>query len=182
MMLCRYTLLLFVVVGLSGCQSGFQVNAGDAHFEGLSPRTFVLHKDIRVSPGQAHAVFQAGGHAGGAGEYAPHCELEVRPVREAAQYIRAGVFEIRGVRGFTHYVKQTASRIQLASADGFQLVSDDGGEWIMLAYHFTLHADDQPDVMRLICGGAYNYPFYARYPTVEDMQQSLGDAASLALP
>jgi hypothetical protein len=174
----RY-MLLFVLLGLSACQSGLQVGSGDKHFETLSATTFVLHKDIRIPPRQAHAVFRSASREPGAGEYVPHCELEVRQVLEEAQTVQAGTFEITGVRGFTHYVNRPGKRVQLAAADGFQLASDDSGEWIMLAYHFTLHSDEQPDVMHLICGGAYNYPFYARYPDLEDMRLALGDAGSL---
>ena len=174
----RYT-LLFAVMGLSACQSGFQVGTGDGNFQGLSATSFELHQDIRIPPRQAHAAFQRGTREPGAGEFAPHCELEVRQVLEEAQTVRAGVFDITGVRGFTHYVRRPARRIQLAAADGFQLVSDDSGEWIMLAWHFTLHSDEQPDVMRLICGGAYDYPYYARYPDIEDMRLALGDVGSI---
>ena len=179
MTMYRYTLLLFAVMGLSACQSGLQVSTGGGHFEDLSVTSFVLHRDVRISPRQAHVVFQGSAREAGRGEYAPHCELEVRQVREEAQTVRAGSFAITGIRGVTHYVKRPDRRVQLAAADGFHLVSDDSGEWIMLAYHFSLHSDEQPDVMRLICGGAYNFPFYARYPDREEIELALGDTASL---
>jgi len=179
MILRRYTLLLCAVMGLPACQSGLQVSTGNRHFQELSAIGFALHQDIRIPPRQAHVAFQRGAREPGAGEFAPHCELEVRRVLEEAQTVRAGVFDITGIRGFTHYVKRRNKELQLAAADGFQLVSDDSGEWIMLAYHFTLHSDEQPDVMRLICGGAYNYPYYASYPDIEDMRLALGDAGSL---
>ena len=179
MKLHRYLLLLLILPSLSGCQSGLQVNTGDGNFRTLSAQTLVLHQDVRIPPRQAHAYFQRATGAGVGGEYAPHCELEVRPVLEEAQYVHAGVFEIRGIRGLTHYVRRPHKNIQLAAAAGFQLLAEDSGEWIMLAYHFTLHSDEQPDVLRLICGGAYNFPFYARYPSLEDIQQALGDVASL---
>ena len=178
MSMYRYT-LLFAIMGLSACQSGLQVSTGGSNFEKLSATSFVLHQDVRIPPRQAHTAFQRGAREPGAGEFAPHCELEVRQVLEEAQTVRAGVFDITGVRGFTHYVKRRNKRIQLAAADGFQLASDDSGEWIMQAYHFTLHSDEQPDVMRLICGGAYDFPFYARYPDIEDMQLALGDVGSI---
>jgi hypothetical protein len=181
MIMHRFILLLFVLPGLSACQSGLQVSTGGGHFEKLSVVSLVLHRDIRISPRQAHVVFKGSSREGGSGEYAPHCELEVRQVREEAQTVRAGSFEVTAIRGVTHYVKRPYQGVQLAAADGYHLVSDDSGEWIMLAYHFTLHSDEQPDVMRLICGGAYNYPFFARYPDLEDMQLALGDTASLTL-
>jgi hypothetical protein len=181
MKLHRYLLLLLILAGLPGCQSGFQVNTGDGNFQTLSAQTLVLHRDVRIPPRQSHAYFQKSTGAGIGGEYAPHCELEVRQVLEEAQYVRAGVFEITGIRGETHYVQRPLKNIQLTAAVGFQLLAEDSADWIMQAYHFTLHSDEQPDVLRLICGGAYDFPFYARYPSLEDIQQALGDVASLEL-
>ena len=181
MKLHRYLLLLVTLPGLPGCQSGLQVNVGDGDFQSLSAHTLVLHRDVRIPPRQAHAYFQKSTGAGIGGEYAPHCELEVRQVLEEAQYVRAGVFEIREIRGETHYVQRPRKNIQLAAAADFQLLAEDSAEWIMLAYHFTLHSDEHADVLRLICGGAYDFPFFARYPSLEDIQQALGDVASLEL-
>ena len=180
MTMLRYTQLMLAVLCLSACQSGLQVRGGgDGHFEQLSATAFVLHRDLRIPPRQAHAVFQTAAREPGTGEFAPHCELEVRQVLEEAQTVHAGVFEITNIRGFTRYVNRPGKGIRLAALDGFRLASDTSSEWIMLAYHFTLHSNEQPDVMHLICGGAYNYPYYARYPDLEDMRLALGDAGSL---
>ena len=176
-----YISLLVLLPGLSACQSGLLVADGDNDFQELSAKTLVLHKDIRIPPRQAHAVFQGGAFSYGSGEYAPQCQLEVRTVRETAQTVQAGVFEITSVRGITHYV-QRPRRIQLAAMGDFQMLADDSGEWIMLAYHFSLYSEQQPDVIRLICGGAYNFPFHARYPSEQEIRQSLGDSATLSLP
>ena len=177
----QYIVLAVVVTVLPACQSGLQVATGDGQYKELSAGTLVLHQDIRIPPRQSHAVFQGGTFSYGSGEYAPHCELEVRTVQETAQTVRAGVFEITSVTGVTHYVRRPRS-IQLAAVGDFQLLADDSGEWIMQAYHFGLRSDEQPDVTRLICGGAYNFPFQARYPDEQEMRQALGDAATLFLP
>lgn len=181
MKLYQYT-LLFAVVGLSACQSGLQesnTRNGGGDYQELSVSSFTLHKDTRIPPRQAHVSFQRGVREPGAGEFSPHCELEVRDVREEAQIVHAGVFDITGVLGYTHYVKQQSKKVQLAAADDFRFASDDSAEWIMLAYHFTLHSDEQPNVLRLICGGAYDYPYYASYPGIEDMRLALGDVGSI---
>ena len=172
-------LLLCVVLGLSGCQSGFQVSTGGGNFEKLSATGFALHQDVRIPPRQAHVSFQRGACEPGAGEFAPHCELAVSRVLEAAQTVRAGVFEITGVHGVTRYVRRRNQELQLAAADGFQLMADDTGEWIMLAYQFALHSDEQPDVLYLLCGGAYGFPYFARYPDLEDIRLALGEVGSL---
>jgi hypothetical protein len=176
-----YMLLLVLLSGLSACQSGLLLAVGGNDFQELSAKTLVLHKDIRIPPRQAHAVFQGVAFSYGSGEYAPQCQLEVSKVQETAQTVHAGVFEITSVRGITHYV-QRPRRIQLAATADFQLLADDSAEWIMLAYHFSLYSEEQPDVIRLICGGAYDFPFYARYPSEQQIRQSLGDSATVSLP
>ena len=177
----QWMLLLVLLPGLPACQSGLMVADGDDDFQELSARTLVLHRDIRIPARQAHAVFQGGAFSYGSGEYAPQCRLEVSKVLETAQTVRAGVFEITSITGMTHYV-QRPRRIQLAAMGDLQLLADDTSEWIMLAYHFGLYSEEQPEVTRLICGGAYNFPFYARYPSEQDIRQSLGDSATLSLP
>lgn len=180
-------ILLFACVGLSACQAipgDRNTRSGGSEYQQLSVISFTLLENVRIPPRQAHVAFQRGAREPGAGEFAPHCELEVRQVRDEAQTVRAGVFDVTGVRGFTHYVnrryeKRRYEKVRLAAMEGFQIVSDDSAEWIMLAYHFTLHSDDQPDVLRLVCGGAYDYPYYARYPDMEDMRLALGDVGYL---
>jgi hypothetical protein len=180
----RYV-LLFTCMGLSAClatpvhQSGPDIRNGGADFQELSVSSFTLLEDVRISPRQAHVSFQRGARGPGAGEFAPHCELEVRQVREDAQIVRAGIFDVTDVRSFTHYVKRPKQKVRLAAMEDFQLVNADADSWIMYAYHFSLHSNDQPNVMRLICGGAYDYPYYARYPGIEDMRLALGDAGYL---
>ena len=181
MNILRYLLLLSVLPALPACQSSLLVANGDGQFEPLTVTSLVLHEDVRIPPRQAHAAFQRGSQQSGAGEYSPHCELEVRQVFEEAQTVLAGRFEITQIRGVTHYVKRGKHTIHLAAGDGFQLLADDSNEWIMLAYHFRLHSDTQPNVLQLMCGGAYNFPFFARYPDVEDMRLALGNAATLIL-
>ena len=173
--------LVVLLAGVSACQSGLLIESSNDKFQQLSVGTLVLHKDIHIPARQSHAVFQGSGFTYGSGEYAPHCALEIRTVKETPQTVHAGVFEVTSVIGMTHYV-QRPHRIQLAAMGDFQMLADDSGEWIMQAYHFSLHSKDQPDVSRLICGGAYGFPFYARYPDEQDIRQSLGEWATLSLP
>lgn len=41
--------------------------------------------------------------------------------------------------------------------------------------------DQLEDVLILSCGGAYNYPFRARYPSLQEIQAALGDYANISL-
>ncbi|MEN8106580.1 MAG: hypothetical protein ABFS22_01080, partial [Pseudomonadota bacterium] len=73
-------------------------------------------------------------------------------------------------------------RIVLAAAsDAVQLAGDSSSEWYMYTYRMQLLSEQQEEAPVLICGGAYNYPFYARYPTLQEMHDALGDYATLTL-
>jgi hypothetical protein len=50
---------------------------------------------------------------------------------------------------------------------------------IFLGYHFWLHSDNQPDVLRMTCRGVFAEPWEAEYPTLEEIAVALGDYAEL---
>ena len=174
--------LLLAVIGLAACEGGFNMRSGDTLFHRLSGAEVILHRDITISPGHVRAVFQDGVQAHAASEYEPHCEIEVREIREQPQIVPAGRYRIGTVRGDIHYVRQPQKRLMLAALGDMTLASDSSSEWYMYAYHMTLHSDAHPESPTLICGGAYNYPFHAAYPSAQEMQASLGEYATLKLP
>jgi hypothetical protein len=52
----------------------------------------------------------------------------------------------------------------------------------MYTYRMQLLNDQsQDEAPTLVCGGAYNFAFYARYPTLQEMREALGDYATLTL-
>jgi hypothetical protein len=173
--------LLFAVLCLTACQNGMNTRIGDSLFQQLSGAEFILHRDIKIAPGRVRVVFQGGVLAHAASEFEPHCELEVREIREAPQIVAAGNYRIGKVRGMTHYVMRPDSPLRLAAAGDLRLASDSSSEWYMSAYHMTLHSDRHQQAPTLICGGAYNYPFHAGYPGLQAMQAALGDYATLRL-
>jgi hypothetical protein len=68
--------------------------------------------------------------------------------------------------------------IQLSSG------GDSGGDGegrLMKTYIFQLHSDRQPDVMSLVCGGAFDIPARAARPSLQQIEHALGDYATLVL-
>ena len=100
---------------------------------------------------------------------------------ETAQTIPAGHFRIGKVRGVQRYVRQPGVNMLAAAGGAIQLADDSSNEWYMYTYHMQLLSEEQTEPPVLICGGAYNYPFYARYPTLQEIREALGDYASLTL-
>jgi hypothetical protein len=86
------------------------------------------------------------------------------------------------VLGDQRYVKHPPGGIKLAAAgDAIRLAGDDSNEWLMYTFRMQLLSDAQAETPTLVCGGAYNFPFYARYPTLQEMRDALGDYATLTL-
>jgi hypothetical protein len=144
-------------------------------FRTLSGGEFVLHRDVSIRAGVAHTSFQDGTMAYGYSEFKPHCELQVAEIGEEPLTIPAGTYRIGRVLGITHYVTRPGEGVLLLAAAGdYRLQVDATSEWYMFAYHMPLRSPTAPDGLTLICGGAYNYPYYVKYPSLLEMQQSLG--------
>jgi hypothetical protein len=71
----------------------------------------------------------------------------------------------------------------------FPLVSDGGGGdgggdgegRLMKAYTLYLYSERQPEVLSLVCGGAFNLPALALRPSLQDIGTALGENATLEL-
>ncbi|MGB5305630.1 MAG: hypothetical protein WBO57_05280 [Gammaproteobacteria bacterium] len=170
--------LLLIVLGLSACQTGMLKPSQLFHV--LAGGEFILHQDVTIPPGRVRVAFQDGALVHGVNEFYPRCELEVMKFSEAPQTVPAGTYRIGKVVGMTNQVKQADGNIMLASSisTGLDMGS---AQWIMEAYRMTLHSDQQEDVLILSCGGAYNYPFRARYPSLQEIQTALGAIATIKL-
>jgi hypothetical protein len=168
----------------AACTPGKRFTGEGSLFGTLKGGEFTLHRDITIAPGRRRMSFQDGTPAYAYSEFYPHCELVVPEIREEPQIIPASHYQIERVFGETHYVSRLhqAPVLLAARGTGHKLLASDTGEWIMQAYHISLQADVLSHPLMLICGGSYNIPYDARYPTLAEMQQSLGDYATISLP
>ena len=167
---------------LTACQSDALRRPEALLFEQLAGGQFTLHRDITIAPGRVRVIFQEGTASQGASEYKPRCELEVSLILDTPQTIPAGSYRIGKVRGMQRFVNRPTDRIMLAAVgDPVQLADDTSNEWYMYTYRMQLLDEHQADTLTLICGGAYNFAFYARYPTLQEMRTALGNYATLTL-
>jgi hypothetical protein len=183
----RHTVLTigFCLLCVSACTPGNRLSGENNMFRALPGGEFILHKEIPIAPERVRASFQDGTAAYGYSESYPHCDLVLPTISEEQQIIPAGSYRIGRVIGQTHYVtRPQPGPVLLAAAGvgGSLLASDTGEGWIMFAYHVSLHAETPPERLTLVCGGAYDYPFYVKYPSLAEMQASLGEYATLKLP
>jgi len=171
-----------VLLLLTACQGGVLPRPEGTMFERLSGGRLTLHRDITIAPGRVRVIFQDGTASYGANEYQPRCELEVSDILETAQTVSAGDYRIGKVRGMQRYVNRTGGRVMLAAAGDTVLLADDtSNEWYMYTYRMQLLHAKLAQAPTLTCGGAYNFAYYARYPTLQEMQDALGDYATLTV-
>jgi hypothetical protein len=147
-----------------------------------------LHRDVVIPPERARVFFQDGVVQAAVNEYTPHCELTVRNLVDRPQTIYADHFTVERVTSDVVHVVTTGGVVVAVSVD-FQLASgggggDSGGDGegrLMKIYTLYLHSDRQPNVLSLVCGGAFNMPALAVRPSVQDIETALGDYATLQL-
>ncbi len=163
--------ILPLLLSLTACQSGGPARSKTTLFAQLAGGQFTLHRDVSIPPGRVRIIFQQGTASQGATELQPRCELEVRDILDTPQTIPAGSYRIGKVRGMQRFVKHPSERIMLAAVgEPIQLADDTSNEWYMYTYIMQLLGEQQEDAPTLVCGGAYNFAFYARYPTLQEMR------------
>jgi len=180
--ICPRLILPAVLLFLTACQGGTLPRPGYTLFEQLSGGRFTLHRDITIAPGRVRIIFQEGVASYGASEIKPRCELEVKDILETPQTIPAGSYRIGKVIGMQRFVNRPAAgTLQAAAGDTLRLADDSSNEWYMYTYRMQLLNEQQADVASLVCGGDYKFAYYARYPTLQEMRDSLGNYATLTL-
>lgn len=175
--------LIFLL--LAGCaQLESRVTSPDSiYFRPPVGSVVELRERLQV-PAQRTRVFIQSGQVlvgGGVNTYYPSCNFEVRDLLTESQVIEAGSFTVEQVRrGSESVVRSGRVRLAALQLTGIRLFSD--APSIMRYYHFNLHSEQQPQVMRLTCRGGLDDSPRAEFPTWPEMQQALGEVVSFILP
>jgi hypothetical protein len=131
-----------------------------------------------MPPGRTRVFFVNGRVRTSGATYDTSCALEVRRLdRERARPIAAGRFRVKHAQPYWTELaalpNPAAPRLRLAGHDG-----GNGNAMIRTGYQFELRGSD-PDVRRLTCLGALADPAFADPPTLADIDQALGNLATL---
>lgn len=151
----------------------------------IRPATLEIHRDITIPAERTRAFFQDGAQVSAINEFKPFCQLEITTLKTTAQTVHPGTFTVVRVGSKMQEIVQTAP-LQVAALDGFVLVdSQDGGSGgpsrITRMLIMNLHSAAQPDVRRLDCGGAFDDPYDADPPTLQEIAAALGGYATLVV-
>ncbi len=168
---------LFTLIGLllAGCSSWVPDYSDED-----SGYRLVLHQPLTVAAGNARVYLQGGKMLPSLGfnQYAVSCNLEIRKLSEQPQTIEPETFVVTRIQ---HLMEEVASwrPVVLASLTLAGAEVDSSPADIFLGYHFWLHSETQPDVLRMTCRGAFSEPWDAQYPTLGEIAATLGDLATL---
>lgn len=142
-----------------------------------------LNRAIEIPPGSTRVFIQNGRLVNGFNHYTPNCNIEVRKIDQSSkQTIPTGVYRVVRVQStYDENVKSTAPT-RLAALGSFSLAEsvDNGSTMMYAGYHLYLEGAD-PNVMRLSCRGAFADPPDAVPPSINEIQQALGDVMTLRL-
>ena len=147
----------FLVVSVSGCPNPMAVKDDvDSPFFDIRPGSqWILHQDVTIPSGRAHANFQHGQVTSGLDNYAVGCALDVRDLGPGT--VTAGSFTIRRAESSTEWISHPN---------------------IMKFYRVIyLQSDTQSGVMRLTCHD-WDGPLLGRDISVPEMREALGGIAS----
>lgn len=143
--------------------------------------TVELHQALPVAAERARVFVQDGRAVSGFDHYRAHCAFEIRSVDHGGTSIAADNFRIVGVQQTLQQVVAVPdpSTRQLAAVGlAFGMFGLDSPYYYM-GYHFTLHTDKQPEVMRMTCFGAYAAAYEVEPPTLGEIRAALGELATI---
>jgi hypothetical protein len=140
----------------------------------------VLKKPLTVA-GENTRVFLQDGQmlpSLGFNQYQPACNLELRRLAPQPRRIEPDSFVVNRIQPLREEVASWRP-VMLASLTLADAAVDSSPPDIFLGYHFWLHSDRQPDVLRMTCRGVFAEPWEAEYPTLEEIAFALGGYAEL---
>ena len=175
-------LLLCLLFALQACTPLTIRDAATSTYVPMQTGSLELHREVRFPRERTRVFFQDGEILSSINEFKPHCQLEIGPLRDEVQRVRPDRFEITRISTRIDPVVMV-QQVRLAAVGmgvGAFFGGVDGGVTRQAqAFLFRLHSERQPQVRQLNCGGAFEDPGLAQWPTLQDIARALGGYATL---
>jgi len=168
---------------LSGCKVGATFHTGNSTLNVSDDSTLNLNQKIDFKPGRTRVFMQDGIIVSQFNHYQPNCNLEIRKKDDDNwQAVKPAVYQITSTQlTLEEVVRFKVGEETRLAALSASIGADDGSPSdIYLGMHFYLAGEDS-NVMRLSCRGAMALPHEAEYPSLADIQQSLGNIMQINL-
>ena len=177
-------LLLCLLLPLQACTPLTIRDADTNAYVPMQAGSLELHREVQFPRERTRVFFQDGAPVPVINEFKPHCQLEIGPLRDEVQRVQPDHFEVTRIATRIDPVVMTQP-VRLAALGmgiGASFGGMDGGVTRQTqVFLFRLHSERQPQVRQLNCGGAFEDPGLAQWPTLQDIARSLGDHATLRL-
>jgi len=162
-------LLSSVLLLISACQGTGSLQPA-ATIAAQQVHTVTLNREFTIRADRASEYIQDGQIKpyDKISEYYPHCIFGLREISASARTVKPDSFSVQRV----HTDQFISGFLEIMVAGG-----DDFGH-IMSTTYFYLHSERQPEVFRLSCQ-QLDASFEARQPTLDEMQQTLGELFTL---
>lgn len=168
---------------ISGCRVGGSIHIGNSGLSVSEDSTLTLNQKIDFKPGHTRVFMQNGIIVNRFNHYQPNCNLEIRKKDEDNwQSVDPAIYQVTSTQltreevvRFKRGEETRLAGLFLSFGDLDSTQSD-----IYLGMHFKLAGEDS-NVMRLSCRGAMALPHEAEYPTLAEIQQSLGNIMQISL-
>jgi hypothetical protein len=166
---------------LSGCSSNFQTTLNPANPYHQIPvgSRLVLKQALEISAQRTRLFVQLGEtmQLEDFDRYKANCNFEVSSLTDEVQTIYPQTFTITRVESLMVEVVKTLLEYRFVTVG----LDDQGTPMVSQGYHFWLESDQQPEVLRLSCRGAFDDMWATQPPSIEEIQQTMGDLAELQL-
>lgn len=168
-------LLLLPLMILGACQLTTTRDEASPFYVPPAGSRLILNQTLTIPPENV-GVFIQGGRAVGNREvdqYLPHCRLEVRDRREAAQNVNPDEFRVERVRRDVQVVSntRTAPLVRVGHGPSF----------FIYRTLLDLQSARQPQVRTLVCQH-WGHPALDDHLSIRDMRRALGEVMSIELP
>ncbi len=167
---------LAMLLSLAGCLS-MQIDNPDSYFYRPPAGSVVqLNQALTVPRHRTRTFMQHGKRVMQLDLYTPHCNFEVRDLKQETQQIEPGRFIVSRIdQGGTPVVQREGWKI---AGPAWSLSFGDPPV-ISRYYYFYLESQEQPNVLRLSCYAGQADAPRAYLPTLQEMQEAMGDLVTI---
>ncbi|MCG8489848.1 MAG: hypothetical protein MI756_20425 [Chromatiales bacterium] len=170
-----------IALCLSGCSTNFQssLNPANPYHQIPVGSKVVLKQALEVSAHRTRLFLQLGEtmQLEDFDRYKANCNFELSSLTDGVQTIQPQTFTIRRVEGLMVEVVKKLPEYRFVPVG----LDDQGTPMVSQGYHFWLDSEQQPEVLRLSCRGAFDDMWETQPPSIEEIQQTMGDLAELQL-
>ncbi|MCG7902674.1 MAG: hypothetical protein JAY99_05950 [Candidatus Thiodiazotropha lotti] len=172
---------IVIALCLSGCGANFQTSFNPASPYQQIPvgSMVVLKQALEVSAHRTRLFLQLGEtmQLEDFDRYKANCNFELNSLTDGVQTIQPQTFTIKRVEGLMVEVVDRLPQYRFVSVG----LDDQGTPMVTQGYHFWLDSTQQPEVLRLSCRGAFDDMWASQPPSIDEIQQTMGDLAEIQL-